>query len=105
MGFVSSVSFWRTCERMDFVSFWRTCERADFVSFCTCERMGFVSSVFGVPVNLCGFRQIFPSGVPVNCERMERMGFSSVFGVPVNLWNSYGIRFWRTCERADFVSF
>ena len=53
------VSFWRTCERRLF-SFWRTCGRMDF-----CERMGFVSSVFGVPVNV---------------------RISSVFDVPVIVW-------------------
>ena len=73
------VSFWRNFERMGFVSsvFGVRCERMAFVSFWrTCERMAFLS-----------FWR--------TCERMdfvsfgrtcERMGFvSSVFGVPVNV--------------------
>ena len=51
---------------MDFVNFWRNC-----------ERMGFVSSVFGVPVNV---RISSDLGVSVN------VGNSSVLGVPVNVW-------------------
>ena len=50
---------------MDFVNFWRNC-----------ERIGFVSSVFGVPVNV---RISSDFGVPVN------VWISSVLGVPVNV--------------------
>ena len=54
-----------------------------FVSFCTCERtcerMGFVSSVFGLPMNV---RISSDFGVPVN------VWLSSAFGVPVNVWIS-----------------
>ena len=49
---------------MNFVSFWRNC-----------ERMGFVSSVFDVPV-IVWFRQFWRT-----CE----LWISSVFGVPVNV--------------------
>ena len=62
------VSFWRNCERMGFVSsvFGVRCERMAFVSFWrTCERMAFLR--FGEPVNVW---------------------ISSVFGVPVNVWVS-----------------
>ena len=51
---------------MDFVNFWRNC-----------ERMGFVSSVFGVPVNVWN-SSVF--GVPVNVR------ISSDFDVPVTVW-------------------
>ena len=115
MGFVSSVfgvpvnvrissdlgvrNFWRTCERMNFVRFWRNFRTYGFrlVSFWrwrTSVNLYGLTSVFGVTANVWGSSSVF--GVPVN----ERM---SVLGVP-----SYGFRlvsFWRTCERADFVSF
>ena len=75
---MSFVSFWRNCERMDFVSSRRTYESMGFVSFWrNCERMGFVSSVFGVPVNLWN-SSVF--GVPVNVR------ISSVLDVPVIVW-------------------
>ena len=64
---------------MGYVSFWRNC-----------ERVGFVSSVFAVPVNVeFGFWRTFMDfvsfaepGVPVN------VWISSVFGVTVNVWVS-----------------
>ena len=51
---------------MNFVTFWRNC-----------ERMGFVSSVFGGPVNV---RITSDFGVPVNVR------ISSVFDVPLIVW-------------------
>ena len=56
---------------MNFVTFWRNC-----------ERMGFVSSVFGVRCERTAFVSFWRTG--------ESMAFVS---------------FWRTCQRMDFVNF
>ena len=56
---------------MNFVSFWRNF-----------ERMGFVSSVFGVRCERMAFVSFWRT-----CERMAFLNF------------------WRNCELADFVSF
>ena len=68
---------------MNFVSFWRNC-----------ERMGFVSSVFGVPVNVwnvsgvVNVSQFLACDVWISQFWATCVWVSSVFGVPVNVWIS-----------------